>query len=339
MTFNIEQLNLLDRTELANLKNHIDRLLSLYPNRSQEPIRVDVSGMKTWKDCQLKHFFSYFKKVQQAGNTSPNNPFVFGSIGHDALENWYAPHTYHLNDAASKAATNSWKRYWDHDFFKDERTADWALLLNDIHLCLDNYYKHYESEKMRPIASEMPFNVPILEGKIELYGKVDNVMEYRGEEKSEDLVYFLENKFYKTIPTDTQYLQWDFQVSVYFLIGRMLYGDKFGGILYNIIRKKEPVRAKDVPLYHREEIYRTDSQLKSILKFVAVQAMQMNSVYSKGPLYLVPALDGNPLWSNMCKRCEFNNDLCRAFREGGDWEAIIEAAYTPRDLSYAESDE
>lgn len=263
---------------------------------------------------------------------------IFGSIGHDALEAWYAPDSYHSDAAAYKAMAESWEAFKAKDFFREENLAAWGILASDVTQCLTNYFDNYRNEQMTPICSEMPFQVELMENQIELFGKVDNVMEYQSELDIKPMIYFMENKFYKTLPSNTKYLSWDFQISVYYLVGRMMYGVRFGGILYNIIRKKAPVKA-EVPMYFRTPIKRSTNEVKATLKFVAVQAMQMQYVYAHGTALLVPFLDGSPMYNNICTNCQYNYDVCKAFREGEEWEEILNTNYEPKDLSYAMSSE
>jgi len=293
-----------------------------------EPIRVDVSGMKLWRDCQLAHYLSYVRKLQPKGSSNPKSPLIYGSIGHDGLEGWYTPSTYHDDQASVLASTKSWARYRATDERAEENKLEWGTLLAGVTGNLVNYHKFYREEDVHPLNPEQPFELE-LTSDVSLYGKIDSFIEYKGSNDLDYKIWILEHKFYKTIPNDLTYLNWDFQTSVYSFVGRALFGERFGGVLYNFIRKVVP-KDPENPQFLRQEITRPKELLKSIAKFVVVQARQMNMVYERGPIWLVPKLDSSPMYNNTCKGCMFNRDACKAFREGGDWEGILENNYMAR---------
>lgn len=293
-------------------------------------IRVDVSGMKLWRDCQLAHYLSYVRKVQPKGSSNPGSPLIYGSIGHDGLQGWYTPSTYHDDSVGLVTATKAWKHYRDTDIYADDNKVAWGNLLGSVVTNLKRYYDYYRTEEIHPLNPEQPFEME-LTPDVALYGKIDSFIEYK------EKIWILEHKFYKTIPADLHYLDWDFQTSVYSLVGRSIFGQRFGGVLYNFVRKSIP-KDTNVPMFQREEIVRSQALLKSIAKFVVVQARQMAFIYDKGPIWLVPKLDSSPMYNNTCKSCTFNRDACRAFRSGGDWEAVLEENYVNRP-EYADHEE
>jgi hypothetical protein len=301
-----------------------------------DKIQVDYSGLKQWRDCQLAYFFGYELQIQSKGSVNPESPLIYGSIGHDALQSWYDPSTFHDNQTAIVAAAKSWSNYKSRDLFRTEHAAGWVKLWTQLSENLTAYFEFYQEEAVNPLSPEQPFSVD-LTPSVNIYGKMDSLIEYKGVHDTEKKIWILENKFYKTLPSDIEYLDWDLQSSTYSIVGRTQFGSRYGGILYNFIRKTQ---AKDLTIsrFQRVEVVRPKNQLKAVIKFVVAQALQMKTIQEKGTAFIVPKLDNSPMWDNSCKRCTFNRDICKAFRDGEDWEAVMNDKYEKRH-AYAIADE
>ncbi len=300
-------------------------------------IRVDQSRLKAAKFCSVQDFFRYHLQLETKSSPRPDSPFVQGSILHAGMESLYSKKTWLDLEAAKHFMKGEWDTYCAKDEFFDANAVGWYALLVDVVECLERYFDHYsnnDSNELAPISQEVPFEIEIYEDEdyiVVFHGKFDGLVRH----KLEKIILLKEYKFYAQIVWEQllEIVRRDFQCGSYNMAAQAYYGEKFGGILYRVTRKKD---SKTLPNYFEERVSRTPNECMTLARYIAFQAIEMQKRIDKGPMYLIPLLDDTPIpFANKCQACEFDKDLCKAFRTGEDWQAIAKLNYRPKE-KYAE---
>lgn len=300
-------------------------------------IRTDQSALKCAKECQLQWYFRYVLNLQKKGSPSPKSPLVYGSIAHTGMESLYTKKNWLNLKKAHKAAKREWLKYYNQDEFQEENNLDWYKLLYEVTECITRYYNHYvewDQEHLEPIMQEVPFEIALTE-EVLFYGKFDGVIR----NKETGLINLKEYKFYRVlVPGDLdEVLQFDFQTTVYSMAARITFGDQFDRILYRVQRKEAP--KSDIPDFYQNEVTRTTKECEKAATIVVAHALQLKWAINQGWFMLVPALDSDyRKYENTCMKCEFKNDLCKAFISGEDWPAVANLNYVNRQ-EYADLEE
>jgi len=133
-------------------------------------------------------------------------------------------------------------------------------------------------------------------------------------------LWIVEHKTAQSFPSDLD-LQLNWQVTVYILAGQQLFGDGVRGVIYNVIRKTNPKRARS-PVIFRRLVTRTPHELKVGMEQIARKADQMLNDNT---------FDPNPgHWCNW--RCAYQ-DLCLCLQDGTDPTLLINQKYTLKEES------
>ena len=270
---------------------------------------IHASQITTYQTCPRMYRYRYIEKLVPKV-TSPK--LFLGRAGHAglaayyqtgkkeaALEAYRADIERQLNEIAPEVDLTQWEQ------FKQQAELGEKLV---------DYYVEWakKNDFFRAIAVEQSFEVPIFTPDGEELPDVKYVGTFDGiVEDVYGTLWLLEHKFYSQVPP-YNVLRLDLQAGLYLMAASMLFPDRrFGGIVYNIIRKTAPDRAKnDVVIRHT--VVRTVKEIEILKK----RLYRIFEVMSNESTYLPhPGLHCG--W-----KCPYT-DLCIAEEEGADESTLM----------------
>ena len=136
-------------------------------------------------------------------------------------------------------------------------------------------------------------------------------------------LYSLEHKTYTRL--DPRAIEMSHQFTAQIWLGRHM-AESLGleehvhGVIYNGLRKQAPGPRVKAPLFHREMLYRTESEIQALLH----RAYWACREFSRKDLAIYP--QPNPI---KCAMCDFT-EVCLEKQRGGDWEFLLEENFTKR---------
>lgn len=186
---------------------------------------ITYSQLSTFLSCRRKMKWRYLDELVPLDQP---HSLRFGSLIHDCLERW------HGGDSLESVLGFIDRQLPDHRQ-DPKRHADWQLAI----AMMRGYAKAYPSEDFEVVALEKAFEGPIKHPETEeifksfaFAGKVDGIV------KRADGYYLLEHKTAAQI--DAGYLEklWtDFQIIVYAVYAKIVWGIDIKGVVYNVLTK------------------------------------------------------------------------------------------------------
>ncbi|CAM2066747.1 PD-(D/E)XK nuclease family protein [Sulfidibacter corallicola] len=186
---------------------------------------ITYSQLATFLSCRQKMRWRYIEELVPLERAQA---LSFGSLIHDCLESWHSQQDLpavldHIDRIYSDRATD------------EKQRADWHLAT----AMMKGYVKRYPTEDFEIMALEKKFEGPIVNPKsgrvsrsFRFAGKVDGIVK-RGDDH-----FLLETKTASQV--DAAYLErlWrDFQISIYSLYARRVWGLEIKGVIYNVLCK------------------------------------------------------------------------------------------------------
>lgn len=320
------------------------------------PILLRNSERKSYKRCRWRWDLNYNKGIQKRHK---GTPLRFGSLVHDALEQWYQPgkvrgrhpaETFlelYNEQLASMPRVGSWSE-----------EGDWDEVGSLGEEMLTHYVEyHGQEEWMEVIAPEQPFQIDIYDPYTDDYvvtavGTFDGIIRDLRTNK----VGLLEHKTYKSIKTD--FLAIDEQASTYWALagpwmreqGILGPDEEIDFMLYNILRKAKPdprpqnhkrqylnkdgtvSKRQPSPFFSRYYVYRDTSDRNIFIQRLIDEAREIQMA-KRGEL----AIFKNP--THMCPYdCDFF-DICEIHDIGGDWKELAELTCEPYNPYEAHEDD
>lgn len=136
-----------------------------------EPIKISNSEVQTYKDCKRKWWLSYYRRLQPK-TQQKTGALALGSRIHQALDDYYSKSTPLLEAHSILVATD---RKALEDSFRDTYDLDSEAELGRI--MLEGYLQWVEENgidsELEMISTEEIISMPMLEGRVELQGKID----------------------------------------------------------------------------------------------------------------------------------------------------------------------
>jgi len=136
-----------------------------------EPIRISNSEIQTFKDCRRKWWLSYYRRLQPKMQQM-TGALALGSRIHQALDDYYSKGI-PLLEAHSLLVEADRKTL--QDSFRDTYDLDSEAELGRI--MLEGYLQWVEENgidsELEMISTEEIISMPMLEGRVELQGKID----------------------------------------------------------------------------------------------------------------------------------------------------------------------
>lgn len=136
-----------------------------------EPIKISNSEIQTFKDCRRKWWLSYYRRLQPKMQQM-TGALALGSRIHQALDDYYSKGI-PLLEAHSLLVEADRKTL--QDSFRDTYDLDSEAELGRI--MLEGYLQWVEENgidsELEMISTEEIISMPMLEGRVELQGKID----------------------------------------------------------------------------------------------------------------------------------------------------------------------
>jgi len=136
-----------------------------------EPIRISNSEVQTFKDCRRKWWLSYYRRLQPKMQQM-TGALALGSRIHQALDDYYSKDIPLLQAHATLVEAD---RKALQDSFRDTYDLDSEAELGRI--MLEGYLQWVEENgidsELEMISTEEIISMPLLEGRVELQGKID----------------------------------------------------------------------------------------------------------------------------------------------------------------------
>lgn len=136
-----------------------------------QPIRISNSEIQTYKDCRRKWWLSYYRRLQPK-TQQMTGALALGSRIHQALDDYYSKGIPLLEAHSILVATD---RKILEDSFRDTYDLDSEAELGRI--MLEGYLQWVEENgidsELEMISTEEIISMPMLEGRVELQGKID----------------------------------------------------------------------------------------------------------------------------------------------------------------------
>lgn len=136
-----------------------------------EPIRISNSEIQTFKDCRRKWWLSYYRRLQPKMQQM-TGALALGSRIHQALDDYYSKGIPLLEAHALLVEAD---RKTLQDSFRDTYDLDSEAELGRI--MLEGYLQWVEENgidsELEMISTEEIISMPMLEGRVELQGKID----------------------------------------------------------------------------------------------------------------------------------------------------------------------
>lgn len=288
-----------------------------------EPYKVSNSEIQAFKDCRRKWYLNYYrrlvpKKVKVAG------PLALGTRVHGALEAFY-----NGNDLIE-----SYMLLLEEDrIIAMREDLDVEALLSEGEMgriMLEGYIQWIEDEaidaKYEIISNEETLSMPMLDGRVELRGKID--MRLRRKSDGTRLI-----RDFKTVgQTFEQYastLHLNEQALTYMTLDAYhnTDDDRSDGALFTLLKKNKQTSRAKPPFYKEEEVLHNIFALRSFWARLNATLSDMMSVKD--------ALDAGanhqgvayPRPSNDCTwKCPFFS-ICESMDDGSPVEEMIADLY------------
>jgi len=247
-------------------------------------------------------------------------PLELGDGIHQALEHHYE---------GNRTGTVDYFENWSYNRINQlgiEADEKFIAAMELGRMMLEEYVAEYENkDNFEVIATEKTIRhkLPTPTGgrsKYSLTARLDGLVRMLDTGK----IFSLEHKTYARL--DTRSMEMNHQFTAQIWLGKYM-AEALGleehvqGVIYNGLRKQAPGPRVKAPLFHREFLYRTESEIAAMLH----RAYWACREFSKKSLAIYP--QPNPI---RCSMCDFR-EVCLEKQRGGDWEFLLEENFTRRD--------
>lgn len=291
---------------------------------TEDAVRVHVSQIAAYQTCPRMCYFAHVvglvPKVE-----SPK--LLFGKGIHIGLAAYY--------DTGQRSAAVDAYRTWlleeEHRLTELGANLEHLKEAAEIGELLLNAYLDYadQNDDFVTVAVEQPFVVPIWaplgDGTLRHYTFMGKPVYHEGTfdgvvRNKYGKLWLMEHKTASSFPS-SQMLRVDFQVSFYMLAAQQLYEEEVCGVVYNVIRKVHPKRAR-TEVIRREYVSRSAHELKVSVGHLyrATRRMLLDRTYDPTP-------------GHHCSwKCAYWQ-LCLCMQDGTDYMTIANSLYERRDDS------
>ncbi|WP_026487666.1 PD-(D/E)XK nuclease family protein [Caldanaerobius polysaccharolyticus] len=271
---------------------------------------LHASQITTYQTCPRMYRYQYVEHLVPKV-TSPK--LFLGRAGHAALAAYYsgkdalAAYEADINQQLAQIEPYASPEEWDE--FQSQAELGRKLIEAYVPWARAN-------DTFRVLAVEQSFVVPIWGEKRRIsnayyVGTFDGI--------AEDIygnIWLMEHKFYKSVVSETV-LRLDSQAGYYLMAASQLYPDrKVVGVIYTIIRKVDPVRARG-GIIHRTRVLRNQHEIEGL-------RYRLYRIYRqiKTDKLFIPAPGFHCGW-----KCPYR-ELCVAEEDGSDVEGIKDMLFT-----------
>ncbi len=294
-------------------------------NNGVEPYRLSNSEIQVFKDCRRKWWLNYYRRLQPR-ERSMVGALALGSRVHEALDMYYAQEIPLLNAHAQLVERD---RNLLVTEMRDTSDLDSEAELGRI--MLEGYLDWVEENgidaDLEMISTEEIIRMPLMDGKVELQGKLDMRVRRRG-----DGVRMFRD--FKTVGTSfadfTSTAQMNEQILTYMLLesAQNKEGERSEGGIFTLLKKVKRTANARPPFYEQLEVRHNVFTLRSFwqrLHGTITDLLSVKDSLDQGVSHLVVAY---PRPSRDCKwKCQFYS-ICPLIDDGSAAEAAIESMYT-----------
>lgn len=274
--------------------------------------KVHVSQIKTYQTCPRMYYFNYVLKLVPKVE---NSKLLFGRGIHLGLAEYYS--TGQLS--AALTTYNTWldeQRLLLMGSAADPDHLAEASRLGEV--LLKEYIAFAGAhDDFEPVAVEQDFEVPIWtpkgrQSRMMHRGRIDLIVRDRYGK-----LWLGEHKTAKDAPVELS-LQLDFQASAYMVAATQLFGQQITGVVYNVIRKVDPAKAR-TPVIIRKLVVRTAHELLATATQMYQWARRM-----------LTDKEFSPISGRHCSwQCAYSS-LCLCMQDGTDYRLLADALYETR---------
>jgi len=291
------------------------------------PVKISNSEIQTFKQCRRRWWLAYYRKLRLKTNRV-TGPLALGSRIHIALEAYYT-------DGEDPVEVH--RKLLEQDrllLVMDDRDV---TELNDEgelgRVMLEGYIEWLAEtgadSQLEVIAAEERIAIPLLNGEVELQGKLD----MRVRRRTDGVRLFCDHKTAQNFSDITRTAHMDEQMLTYHLLEALKpdESERCDGGIYNMLRKVKRNASARPPFYDRLEVRHNNLELRSFWQRVHGSIMQIMAMRKQLDAGGDHAFVAFPTPSRDCHwRCEFFA-ICPMFDDGSAVEQAVEDLYTEGD--------
>lgn len=208
---------------------------------------VSNSKLNTWRRCHYSYYLKYALKLER--KLKPG-PLQRGVVIHECLENWN-------NGKSWKKPLKKYRENFYKNTFEEERVelGDIPQMVQEL---LEAYTHFYTEEEFEYLQNELHFELPLTQD-IAIQGYIDSIVKDKN-----GRVWSMENKTYARTP-DRDFLIFNPQSATYNWALKQL-GYEPEGMLWNIIKAKEPTKPKLTQKTQQLSVAKLDSTPYTVRK-------------------------------------------------------------------------
>jgi len=293
-----------------------------------EPLRISNSEIQTYKDCKRKWWLSYYRRLQPKSKQM-TGALALGSRIHEALDMYYSKEIPLLEAHAQLIRQDhATLELENRDTYDLDSEAELGRIM------LEGYLQWVEENgidaELEMISTEEVISMPLLDGKVELQGKID----MRVRRKGDGVRMFRDFKTVGGSFTDfTSMAHMNEQILTYMMLetAQNKEGERSEGGIFTMLKKVKRSANARPPFYEQMEVRHNVFALRSFWQRIhGTLADMLNSreMLDKGSDHRFVVY---PRPSRDCKwKCQFFS-ICPMFDDGSAAEAAIEDAFESAD--------
>lgn len=289
------------------------------------PIKISNSELQTFKDCRRKWWLNYYRRLQPQ-TTNYTGALALGSRIHEALDMYYSTDV-PLLEAHSQLVQKD--KHTLLEQFRDTMDLDSEAELGRIMLegYLDWVNENGIDAELEMISTEEIISMPMLDGKVELQGKLD----MRVRRKADGVRMFRDFKTVGGSFTEFAALaHMNEQILTYMLLeaAQNKEGERSEGGIFTLLKKVKRTANAKPPFYEQMEVRHNQFALRSFWSRISgtvADLMGVREALDNGADHFFVAY---PRPSRDCKwKCQFFA-ICPLFDDGSAAEHAIGELYT-----------
>ncbi len=228
---------------------------------ASEPITVSNSRIKSWRRCRRLHHYKYNEKIERI---KPKATLLKGRIIHELIEAYIAGEDWKEVLAGYEEEYNK--------LFQEEK-EEFGNIIENMETIMNNYISYWEKQPIKYLShqgknAEFDFTIPLVEGMINLTGKIDAVAKDKN-----GRVWIVERKtFGKGIPSEDLRFS-DIQTVIYYKAAQEIGFPQPNGVLWDYIKSKPPTKPQLLKSGELSKKKKIDSTTDTYLQAIKDQGL------------------------------------------------------------------
>ncbi len=292
------------------------------------PYKVSNSEIQTFKDCKRKWWLSYNRRLKPKASKL-TGPLALGSRIHEALDVYYSTGR-DLIEVHNELLAKDILTAQAEGLFTDDLSSEGEL----GRIMLEGYLEWSAAEgidaDLEMISTEEILSMPLMDGKIELQGKLD----MRVRRKSDGVRMFRDFKTVGTTFADfAATAQMNEQILTYMLLeaANSPDGERSEGGIFTLLRKVKRTAAMKSPAYDQFEVNHNVFTMRAFWDRIHGELYEMMRVKEALEAGVSHQQVAYPHFTKDCKwKCQFVN-ICPLFDDGSAVEDAISEYYEVSD--------